>query len=122
MPKANHCLLPPSPVLVTECADEFARFYEAVKEQLKVPGIVDQLLITDYVELEWEVRRYRRVQTSIINSAVLIALKNILTPIVRSELAKREPPKKKTAQRSQDLSLNFVFEQTGRRTRKFQTR
>jgi hypothetical protein len=99
--------LPPSPVLVTECSDEFARFFEAVKEQLKVSGIVDYLLVTDYVELEWEVRRYRRVRTSIINSAVLPALKNILTPIVRSELAKRQPLKKKAAQDSQFFTFSF---------------
>jgi len=113
MSKTNHqlpSLLPPSPVLVTESADEFARFYEAVKEQLKFPGIVAQLLVTDYVELEWEVRRYRRVQTSIINSAVLTALKNILRPIVQSELAKRQAPKKKTAHTPQGLSPNFSFE------------
>jgi hypothetical protein len=113
MSKPNHqlpSLLPPSPVLVTECSDEFARFFEAVKEQLKVSGIVDYLLVTDYVELEWEVRRYRRVRTSIINSAVLPAIKNILTPIVRSELAKREPPKSPKKKTAPTLSLDFSFE------------
>src|SRR5262249_10206471 len=61
---------------------------------------------------EWEVRRYRRVQTSIINSAVPTALRNVLRPIVRSELAKREPPKKKEApQTMEDLfHVDFLAE------------
>jgi hypothetical protein len=43
----------------------------ALKDDLKVTGTIDHLLITDIAELAWEIRRYRRVKTSLINSAVL---------------------------------------------------
>ena len=103
-------LLMPSPVLITELADEFNRFCDALKDDLKVPGTIDHLLITDIAELAWEIRRYRRVKTSLINSAVLPALKNLLAPIVRRQRGENQKPKKRIAQKSESLILNINFE------------
>jgi hypothetical protein len=76
-------LLMPSPVLLTESAAEFNDFYDALKDELKSRGIVDPLLITDIAELAWEIRRYRRSKASLINSAILSALRNLLRPIIQ---------------------------------------
>jgi hypothetical protein len=103
-------LLMPSPVLVTESADEFNSFCDALKHDLKVPGTIDHLLITDIAELAWEIRRYRRVKTSLINCAILPALENRLTPIVRRQRAESQKPKKRIAQKSEGLIVNFNFE------------
>jgi hypothetical protein len=97
-------------VLITESAEEFNRFCDALKDDLKVPGTIDHLLIADIAELAWEIRRYRRVKTSLINSAILPALKNLVTPIVRSQQAESQKPKKRIAQKSEGLIPNFNFE------------
>jgi hypothetical protein len=106
---SNHipAVLMPSPVLITESAEEFNRFCDALKDDLKVPGTIDHLLITDIAELAREIRRYRRVKTSLINSAILPALKNLLTPIVRSQHAENQKPKKRITHKTEGLILNF---------------
>ena len=109
---SNHipAVLMPSPVLITESEQEFNSFCDALKDDLKVPGTIDHLLITDIAELAWEIRRYRRVKISLINSAILPSLKKLLTPIVRSQHAESQKPKKRIAQKSEGLILNFNFE------------
>jgi hypothetical protein len=106
---SNHipAVLMPSPVLITESAEEFNRFCDALKDDLEVPGTIDHLLITDIAELAWEIRRYRRVKTSLINPAILPALKNLLTPIVRSQHAENQKPKKRIAHKTKGLILDF---------------
>jgi hypothetical protein len=104
--KPNHyipALLMPSPVLLTESADEFNAFYDALKDELKSRGVVDHLLITDIAELAWEVRRYRRSKASLINSAILPALRNLLKPIIPRQLAVAQEPVPK---RSRGSELN----------------
>jgi len=109
MPKSNRyisVLLMPAPVLVTESEEEFNRFFEALKDELKQYGIVDRLLIKDIAELAWEIRRNRCAKVSCINSAILPALNNLLTPIIRRQLAEAVPPKKRT-QKPEALVINF---------------
>src|SRR5262249_40588909 len=99
-------LLMPAPVLVTESEEEFNRFFDALKDELKQRGIVDRLLIKDIGEGAWEIRRYRCAKVNCINSALLPALKNLLTPIVRRQLAAAVPPKKRT-KKPEALVVNF---------------
>jgi hypothetical protein len=99
-------LLMAAPVLVTESEEEFNRFFDELKDELKQRGIVDHLLIKDFAELAWEIRRYRCAKVSCINSAILPALKTLLTPIVRKQLAEAVPPKKRT-QKPEALVVNF---------------
>jgi hypothetical protein len=96
----------PAPVLVTESEEEFNRFFDALKDELKQYGIVDRLLIKDIGEGAWEIQRYRFAKVSCINSAFLPALKNLLTPIVRRRLAEAVPPKKRS-QKPEALVVNF---------------
>jgi hypothetical protein len=93
MPKSTHhlpVLLTPAPVLVTESEEEFNRFFDAVKDELKQRGIVDRLLIKDFGEEAWEIRRYRCAKMSCINSAILPALKNLLRPIIQRQVSERQ--------------------------------
>jgi len=55
----------PSPVLITESADEFARFHEALKQELKPEGAVEHLLLDDVAMSAWQIRRYRRAKTAL---------------------------------------------------------
>ena len=98
MPKSNRyipVLLMPAPVLVTESEEEFNRFFDALKDELKQYGIVDRLLIKDFAELAWEIRRYRCAKVSRINSAILPALKKLLHPIIQKQVAERQAPAQK---------------------------
>jgi hypothetical protein len=109
MPKSNRyisVLLMPAPVLVTESEEEFNRFFDGLKDELKQHGIVDRLLIKDIGEGAWEIRRNRCAKVSCINSAILPALNNLLTPIIRRQLAEAVPPKKRT-QKPEALVINF---------------
>jgi hypothetical protein len=112
MSKSTHhfpVLMTLAPVLVTESEEEFNRFFDALKDELKQRGIVDHLLIKDVAELAWEIRRYRCAKISRINSAILPALKNVLAPIVRRQFAEAVPPKKST-QKPEALIFNVGFE------------
>jgi hypothetical protein len=111
MSKSTHYLpavLMPAPVLITESEEEFNRFFDALKSELKQRGIVDHLLISDFAELAWDIRRIRCAKVSLINSAILPALKDLLRPIVRKQLAEAVSPKKK--QKPQALFVDFNFE------------
>jgi hypothetical protein len=94
MPKkpSHHipALLMPAPVLVTESAEEFNDFHDALKDEFKGRGVVDHLLIMNIAELAWEIRRYRRGKASLINCAILSALRNLLEPIIRTQVAEEE--------------------------------
>ena len=67
-----------SPVLITESAEEFERFHDALNDELKPRGPLERHLVEDITEKAWEVRRLGRVKTSLINSAFRRALKTIL--------------------------------------------
>ena len=109
MSKSNRhlsVLFAPAPVLITESEAEFNQFFDALKDELKPYGIVDRLLIKDFGEVAWEIRRYRFAKVSCVNSAFLAALKNLLTPILRRQLAESVPPKKRAPQ-LEALVVNF---------------
>ncbi|MFZ2080717.1 MAG: hypothetical protein WAV38_29525 [Xanthobacteraceae bacterium] len=72
----------PSPVLITESAKEFERFLNAFMDELKPRGIVEVHLVSDMAEKAWEIRRYRRVKTNLINSARRPGVKKLLESLV----------------------------------------
>ena len=95
----------PAPVLLTESEQEFNDFYDALKGELKSRGVVDHLLIMNIAELAWEIRRYRRGKASLINCAILSALRNLLRPMIRSQVAEEQVAQGPVAKRSGGLKL-----------------
>ena len=71
-------LLTPSPVLITESANEFSRLHDALKDEFKPHGAVEEFKVEEIAALTWEIRRYRRAKTAILNSAYRKALENLL--------------------------------------------
>jgi hypothetical protein len=71
-------LLTLPPVLISESADEFARLRDALKDELKPHGAIEELTVDELADLTWEIRRYRRAKTTLINSAFHRALENLL--------------------------------------------
>jgi hypothetical protein len=76
-------LVKPSPVLITESADEFLRLQDALKDEFKPHGAIDEFKVEEIAALIWEIRRYRRAKPTIINSAYFEALKNLLERVCR---------------------------------------
>jgi hypothetical protein len=73
----------PAPVLITESADEFARLRDALKDELKPQGPVEEFLVDEIAALIWEISRYRRAKTTTINSRYRVALESLLERVCR---------------------------------------
>jgi hypothetical protein len=68
----------PLPVLITESAEKFLRLHDALKDEFKPHGTVEKFMVDEIAALMWEIRRYRRAKTAILNSAYRSALENLL--------------------------------------------
>jgi hypothetical protein len=68
----------PSPVLITESAEEFERFHDAFNDELSPRGPLERHLVGHMAEKVWKIRRLNRVKTTVINTALRPALNAIL--------------------------------------------
>ena len=82
-PRQRLALEKPSPVLITESADEFLSLHDALKDEFKPHGTVEEFMVEEMAALMWEIRRYRRTKTNILNSAYRSALGNLLRSVCR---------------------------------------
>ena len=79
MPRTNELtLLPKSPLLITESADEFDALCDAFEREINPRGIIEQMYVHDISSIVWEILRLRRCKVAIINSAFRRALRNLL--------------------------------------------
>jgi hypothetical protein len=76
-------LLPKSPLLITESADEFDAVRDAFEQEIKPHGIIEQMYVHDISSIVWEILRLRRCKVVIINSAFRSALQNLLKQLLR---------------------------------------
>jgi hypothetical protein len=76
-------LLPKSPLLITESADEFDALRDAFEQEIKPRGIIEQMYVHDIGSIVWEILRLRRCKVAIINSAFLSALQNLLMQLLK---------------------------------------
>ena len=96
-------VLMPPPVLITESMEEFNRFHNALKDELQIVGTVEHLMLNDIAELGWGIRRYRCAKVSLINSAMVPALKKLLRPLVKI-------PAERVAPRAEGVLLTLDLE------------
>ena len=76
-------LLPKSPLLITESADEFDALRDAFEQEIEPRGIIEQMYVHDICSLVWEILRLRRCKVVIINSAFRSALEHLLTQLLK---------------------------------------
>jgi hypothetical protein len=76
-------LLPKSPLLITESADEFDALRDAFEREIKPHGIIEQMYVHDISSIVWEILRLRRCKAVIINSAFRSALQSLLKQLLR---------------------------------------
>jgi hypothetical protein len=76
-------LLPKTPLLVTESADDFDRIRAALSREIRPNGIIGQMYVADFAHLAWEIQRLRRCKASIINLAFREALEQLVAQLLR---------------------------------------
>jgi hypothetical protein len=76
-------VLPKSPLLITESADEFHALRDAFEREIKPRGIIEQMYVHDICSIVWEILRLRRCKVMIINSAFRSALEHLLVQLLR---------------------------------------
>ena len=76
-------LLPKSPLLITETADEFEALRDAFEREIKPRGIIEQMYVHDICSIVWEILRLRRCKVVIIYSAFRSALEDLLKQLLR---------------------------------------
>jgi hypothetical protein len=79
----NAALLPNTPLLITESADEFDRIYAALSNEIRPNGIIEQMYVADVARLAWEILRLRRCKNSIMNLAFREALEELAAQLLR---------------------------------------
>jgi hypothetical protein len=82
-PSARQAILPTAPLLITESKDDFKRILDALTDEIKPRGIIEQMYVADIAHLVWEVWRLRRCKAGIINAAFRAALQTVLTQLMR---------------------------------------
>jgi hypothetical protein len=75
-------LLPKTPLLITESADEFDALRDAFEQEIKPRGIIEQMYVNDICAIVWEILRLRRCKVVTINSAFASALGHLLRQLL----------------------------------------
>ena len=81
---AAMALLPNTPLLITESADEFDRICAALSHEIRPNGIIEQMYVADIAQLAWEILRLRRCKALIINLAFRGALEELAVQLLRN--------------------------------------
>ena len=80
--QSSSAMLREAPLLITESKAEFDRIRDALDDEIKPRGIVEQIYVADIAYLCWEILRLRRSKAAIANSAFRTALKDLLTRVL----------------------------------------
>jgi hypothetical protein len=76
-------LLPKSPLLITESADQFDCIRAALNHEIRPNGIIEHMYVADIAQLVWEILRLRRCKVSIINLAFRAAVEKLAAYLLR---------------------------------------
>ena len=79
----NSALILTAPLLMTESKDEFDLLRDALNQEVKPRGFIEQMYVEDIAYLVWEILRLRRSRAAIINFAFRDALTEVVTQLLR---------------------------------------
>ena len=71
-------LLPLPPLLITESEQEFEQIREALYEEIKPDGIIEQTYVDEFADLAWQILRLKRCKAGVTNLAFHEASARIL--------------------------------------------
>ena len=115
--------LGPPPLIEGEQAAAYAALGKRISAAVKPNDIFEEIWVRDFVELEWEMRRWRRLKSNLLTAFTHRGLQEVLDPLTddyrADELAKgwvrNEPEVRREVKRilaSADLSMDAVMAQT----------
>ena len=81
--QSGSAMLRGASLLITESKPEFDRIRDALDEEIKPRGILEQMYVEDVAYLSWEVLRLRRSKTAIVNLAFRAALEKLIGQLLR---------------------------------------
>jgi hypothetical protein len=67
-----------NPVLISESRQDFDARCRQLEQDLKPRGIIESAIVERIAEILWEIRRYQRVKTNLINLAFKDVLPDLL--------------------------------------------
>ena len=70
------------PLLITESQDRFASLYAELEQDIQPKGPIERTYVFDIANITWDIERYRRYKTVIINNSWIAALQGILEQIL----------------------------------------
>src|SRR5436190_1791015 len=70
--------LPQPPLLSTESTKEFEAVRDAMEQEIRPRGIIEQIYVADFSYILWEIERLRRCKAATVNMALRTALENVL--------------------------------------------
>lgn len=73
----------PLPMLLTESRQEYKRMRRALRQDIDPHGAIERSYVADIAHLEWEIKRLRRAEVAMLNTAFRAALEKLLTQLMR---------------------------------------
>jgi hypothetical protein len=70
------------PVLLSESAEDFNLLRAALVQEVKPRGVVEQMFLSDFAAIAWEIKRLRRCKEALISMAFRAALKDVLVRLL----------------------------------------
>jgi hypothetical protein len=74
-----------TPVLITECVDEFVALRERLYDEIAPKGIIEERWVDDLATVIWDIMRLLRIKAEILNGAFYQALQEILKQVWSEE-------------------------------------
>ena len=66
-----------TPVLITECVDEFVALRKALYDEIRPNGLIEERWVDDLACVMWEITRLLRIKAGILNGAFCEALQDV---------------------------------------------
>ena len=109
-PGQNLAVLSKLPVLITESSEELDALHEALKQEVKPRGAIEQMYVREIAFLVCEIQRLRRCKVAIINAAFRAALQHLLDQLTATSATDYQ-----AAQRAVQLALAWFSNDDAKR-------
>jgi hypothetical protein len=92
------------PLLKTEDPEKYKQWVESLARTIQPTDLMECVLLKDYVELEWDVVRYRRMRTALIEGTAREAFKSLLRSVLNRGDHTEEELEQHAARYARDLA------------------
>ena len=75
-------VLPASPLVINESTEQFQSIHDALIQEIKPRGMIEQIYVKDIADLTWEILRIRRFKTAILDTQFSSAAEKVLKELL----------------------------------------